>query len=598
MSNGHSLGPVEPDHASEVLETLAAAGVDVVNDDTTPMFNVDSIAAALVDRGGKVICASAAFASVEGERHIDGDLLARASQGCPPATAVVELAGADGALDSAIFAYARASRAMSWRLPPDVQAAAAQRPDHVVILTSLVAQAAKPLEAVCRAYGLSGLQTRVALETIRTGSVKSATRTLGVSYHTAREALAEAMRRVRAPRLPALVNRLTSLAFGVLPESDGASILGDLWGLTARQAAIAGLVAEGLSRGGVAGALGLSEAVVKKELDRVHLLLQVSTGAALARKIVEANALRWLTTATGGDIGFVEPGAEPLQFVLRQDGSRIALSDYGPASGRPVLVVHSSMTSRIVARGLVRALQAAGYRALSIDRPGFGLTDEVHGARPGAHDPWATAAQDTLRVLEHLKVRGLDLVARGGAQFVLALEKAAPGRLQRVVLINPDPHSAASTRTVGPYGVFKQALMRNPAMISLAATVFMRQLTHERVREMMQRAARGSPPDEIASRDPDIVRDYFRALRTFATGRIGGHVNEQTEFARGSMPPPLAGTTDWRVLVAAHDTLHDPEQVLAYWQAVLPDARFEQAPDAGRLLALSHPHLVVEALAS
>jgi len=36
--------------------------------------------------------------------------------------------------------------------------------------------------------------------------------------------------------------------------------------------------------------------------------------------------------------------------------------------------------------------------------------------------------------------------------------------------------------------------------------------------------------------------------------------------------------------------------VLAHWRGVLPEATFQMAPEAGRLLALSHPELVVAAL--
>jgi hypothetical protein len=50
----------------------------------------------------------------------------------------------------------------------------------------------------------------------------------------------------------------------------------------------------------------------------------------------------------------------------------------------------------------------------------------------------------------------------------------------------------------------------------------------------------------------------------------------------------LRGTSAWRVLVAEHDTMHDPAQVLDYWRAVLPDATFEVVPDTGRLIAMSH----------
>lgn len=93
-----------------------------------------------------------------------------------------------------------------------------------------------------------------------------------------------------------------------------------------------------------------------------------------------------------------------------------------------------------------------------------------------------------------------------------------------------------------------------------------------------------------------IARDYFHAQRMFATGRVNGYVNEQSDYLRGASPDPVPGTTEWRVLVAAHDTLHDPTAVLTFWRRIVPDARFRIVEDAGRLLAMSHPHYVVDAL--
>lgn len=579
-----------------VARTLAAAGLPELDGGPAPMLNADAIAAAVLDRAGRIVAESPAFAALRVEGAVDAGALAEAARDVQ-SVRVLGLASGEGEGDGAvIFACAPAGLAAGWRLPPEVRVAAAETPAHVVVLTSQTPVAAPPLEAACRAYGLSGLQTRVALETIRLGNVRDAALALDVAYATAREALAEAMRRARAPRLPALVHRLTSLAFGVMPDEDPTRALADLWGLTPRQAAIAGLVAQGLSRGGAAQALGLGEAVVRKELETVHLLLQVRTGAQLARRIAEAQALTWLIRATGGDLGFVSTGAEPLQFVHRPDGGRIAVSDYGPASGRPVLVVHSSMTTRIVSRALLRALQAAGFRPISIDRPGFGLTDDPPGARPGAADPYPAAAADALTVLDHLRIRRVDLVARGGAQFVLALGRAAPERLGRVVLTNPAPHTARTDRNVGPLGVIKEAFRRNPAMIRLAAIAFIRQPSFERVADFMRRSMAASPPDAAACADPAIVRDYFLTTRTFGVGRLTGYVAEQTAFAQGARPQPFHGAHDWRVVIAAHDVLHDPAHVRAYWQAVLPDATFVTAPDAGRLLALSHPHYVVQAL--
>lgn len=561
-----------------------------------PLFNADSVAAAVVDRAGRLVAASPAFTAIGAQRHIDADYLARALKGAPPGTVAVDIDADDGIADTAIFAYALAAHTGAWRLPPQLREAAQRHPGHAVVLTSQVARASAPLAGACRAYGLSGLQTRVVTETIRTGQVKAAAAAVGVSFHTAREALATAMKRARVSRLPALVSRLTSQAFGIMPQAGAADVLQDVWGLSTRQAAVAALIADGATRAGVAQTLATSEAVVRKELERVHEILRVSSAAELARKVVEAEALRWLTAATGGDIGFVEPDIEPLRFVLRPDGRRIAVSDYGPASGVPILVAHSSTSSRFVARSLLRALQAEGYRPIAIDRPGFGLTDEVAGARIGAHDPFATAAADAVVVLDAFRIRRTDLVARGAAQFVLALERAAPGRLRRVVMVNPDPPMRESGDGIGGTSPMKQAYIRNPAVIRLTAPFLTRQADFAFVARKLREGARSSPPDAEALRDVDLVRDYFRALRPFATGRIAGYINEQTAFARAPGPDPLAGTNRWQVLVSAYDFLHDPSTVAAYWKRVLPDADVRLAPDTGRYLAFSHPHLVVEAL--
>lgn len=580
--------------ASEISETLLAIGASLTEGDPKPLFHEDSLAAALVDRKGCILAASPAFTSLQPALVLDPALLARVAEGRGEAIFERVDAGLSG---MTLCAYAQASLTDGWSLPGSIRAAAAEAPRQIVVLASPANQFQRPLETACGAFGLTGLQTRVALETIRTGGVRPAAEKLEISYHTAREALADAMARVRAPRLPALVGRLVSLAFGVLPDAGEPDVLGDAWGLSPRQAAIAFLIADGMTRAEAATALGLGEAVVKRELNEVYGLLQVGTAAALARKVVEANALSWMVRSTGGDIGVIEAGAEPLRLIHRPGGGRIAVSDYGPASGRPVLVVHSSMTSRVVARGLRRALQAAGFRPISIDRPGFGLTDEIEGLRPGLHDPFVSAAADAVLVLDALKLETIDIIARGGAQFVVALHDVAPDRLKRVVLVNPDPPTEASGRRVGPIGALKEAFSRNPTMVRVWAGLAGRQLTYTRVARILERAMQGSPPDEAAARDPEIVHDYFRAVRTFATGRHAGYINEQVDFARrGRGQPPIGGTSNWLVMVGAHDTLHEPQEVIAYWRAVLVDARFQLVEDGGRLLTLSRPHYVVEGL--
>lgn len=557
-----------------------------------PIVDARSVAAAVYD-GGRRVAATPAFVEGACDDLVDRELLADIAAGAEPVWRTILRAG--GAATS-LIAYAPGARTATWRLPPDLHEAAQVSRRPVVVLTTALDATAPPLRDACLAYGLTGLQTRVALETIRTGAIKTAAANLGLSYQTAREALAEAMKRVGAPRLPGLVSRLTTLAFGVFPgRASTADVLADVWGLTERQIAIAGMFAEGASREQVAGVMGVSLALVKKELDAAYSLLQVGSSAQLARKLVEARALGWLTAATAGGLGFVEDQSEPLRFVLRPDGGRIAFSDYGPASGWPVLVLHSSMTTRIVSRKLLRALHRAGFRPIAIDRPGFGLSDPIDDPRAVA-EPFEAATADVARVLAHLKIGRVDVVSRGAAQFVVALARAMPESIGQVVVVNPGPPYRHSGRSIGPLGLIKDAFVRNPATIRVLAPFLAGQLTYRRLASMMAQWTRGSPPDEAASRDPQIVADFFRSVRMFATGRYEGFLREQAAISRIGRPPPFHGAAGWQVLLGASDVLYEPEVVLAYWRDLLPGAAFHVIDDGGRFLAMTHPQRVVRAL--
>ncbi|MDP3748268.1 MAG: alpha/beta hydrolase [Phenylobacterium sp.] len=588
----HSLGedgPQQPWAREAVAPVFGQLDLERLS-----VVDARSLAAAVYDAKGRQIAATRAFTEGGCDLLVDRDRLPDFAAGAEPAWLPVA-ANADSAA-TAVVAYAPGARAATWRLTPELHRAAQEQVGSVVVLTTALDERAPPLRDACIAYGLTGLQTRVALETIRTGGIKAAADSLGLSYQTAREALADAMRRVGVQRLPGLVTRLTTLAFGVFPgHASTADVLADVWGLSERQIVITGMLAEGASRTQVAQLLGVSLSLVKKELDAAYCLLQVGSSAALARKLVEARALSWITAATAGGVGFVEDQSEPLRFALREDGGRIAFSDYGPASGKPVLILHSSMTTRIVSRKLLRALHSAGYRPIAVDRPGFGLTEPLNGA-DARSDPFTAATADVARVLAHLKIRRVDIVSRGAAQFLVALVTAAPDAIGQVVLVNPGPPYRYSGRSIGPLGAIKDAFVRNPATIRVLASFLAGQLTFRRLSRMMVQWTRGSPPDQKAVQDPEIVADFFRSVRMFTTGRYEGFLCEQAAISRRGRPSPFAGAAGWRILVGASDVLYEPEVVLTYWRELLPGARFQLVPDAGRFLAMTHPQLVAAAL--
>ena len=574
--------------AGDMAETLAAAHHrQLAQDQDFPLFRQDSVQAALCDAAGRLVLATPGFAA-----RYDFDAVRGAAAG-QPAIAVSET-GADGT--PSITVYAPATTVSSWRLPPAILMAA--QAGQCAVLTSAGSITGRPLTDAAFAFGLSGLEARVAIATIETGSIRAAAARLDIAYQTAREATAGAMRRVGVNRVPALVSRLSSLGFGILPYGrDDTSLLADAWGISPRQATLGLLLAQGLSRAEAAAALGLSDAVTKKAIDGLYQILGVTSAASLARLLAEANAMAWVMQATAGEIGRFDSSREPLRFALRADGSRVAFSDYGPASGRPVLVVHSSMTTRFVSRRLVKALQARGFRPIAIDRPGFGLSDPISGLVAGPHNPFEAAVADVALVADQLRLGRVDLVSRGAAHHVLALGRALPDRLGRVVITNPDPDSASDPRRMGFLGAAKEAQLRRPALVRAMSSMMAGQLTEAKFPRIFARSLEGSPPDEAAMREADIVEDYWRAVRPFATGRIDGYVNEQTQHATMAPATPLPGTVNWHFMVAEHDTLYDPAFVMDYWRRTLPDASHEIIPGSGRLLAMTHAELVADRLA-
>jgi hypothetical protein len=288
-------------------------------------------------------------------------------------------------------------------------------------------------------------------------------------------------------------------------------------------------------------------------------------------------------------------GAAELK-AMQVDGRTLSYRDHGSRSGVPVLFIHSSMTTGVVPRRLATLLVASGFRILSLDRPGFGLTDIWQEAVPGLHDPFANAAQDVVSLCKALEISNVHIIARGGAQAVTEIHKAAPDLLDRVVLINPDPNLRFDSKSVGPVGAIKTAFSRNPAAVKFFAGAYAAFSSPERVRRGVTLTMGTTGPDADAMRDPTNMDDYVNAVMSLARGCVAGYINEQVAMATMDRHPAQEVTDRWVIMVGDLDFLHDPENTIAYWSGALPKASVTRIPLGGRMLTFSHPQLVVDAL--
>lgn len=489
--------------------------------------------------------------------------------------------------------WAPASEAAGWNLPAHVRTCVENGAQRVVLVAGAALEE-NLLDDAVRSFGLPSLERRVVVAVVSSGSSRAAAARLGLSYTTVRASLSQAARRLGQPNMPAVVRMVVAASFGIFPEdANGLALLAEMLQLTPRRAQIALLIASGVSRDATAQAVGASPAVIKKELEHVFASLGLTSAAELARLIVEVQALSTFARVTDGAPGFLDPAIEPARFAVRPNGRElIGWSDYGPASGQPVLIVHSNWACRAVPRELLRELQRQGYRPLSIDRPGFGATHVGHST---ARDPFAQAVDDALQIMDQLRIDKIAVVARAGTHFVHMLKARAPGRVGAVVLVSPTLPTEASKQRVGIMGTMKEAF-QSPRLVEIFFRLVSVQLTLARTEQLTRAAVRGTSVDEALCNDPQFIRDRFRAMRPFAGGNLIGGIYEQHIISHGGFDFPPIDVQDWSILQGDADNHNSFEDVVAHWSRLLPGTPIVRIPGGGRFLTSSHPAQIVEQL--
>jgi pimeloyl-ACP methyl ester carboxylesterase len=119
---------------------------------------------------------------------------------------------------------------------------------------------------------------------------------------------------------------------------------------------------------------------------------------------------------------------------------RLAYRDQG--SGKPVLLLHGFGASSYTWRHVEPALVAAGYRVLTVDLKGFGLSEKPHDENYSIFDQAALISQ----FIDQLKLKNLTVVGHslgGGVTLVLALDKDKKKlkRISKIVLIDSVAYS-------------------------------------------------------------------------------------------------------------------------------------------------------------
>ncbi len=120
----------------------------------------------------------------------------------------------------------------------------------------------------------------------------------------------------------------------------------------------------------------------------------------------------------------------PRLATVSTDSSTVELYYEDHGSGRPVVLIHGWPLSGRSWEGQVPALVAAGYRAISYDRRGFGWSSQ-----PWDGYDYDTFAADLNALLSHLDVRDATLVgfSMGGGEVARYISTFGAERVRSVV---------------------------------------------------------------------------------------------------------------------------------------------------------------------
>ena len=579
-----SLNDEDPAWRALLEAVTAAAGRLHPSVGASASIHPDAVAVAVADRRGEAQRASPKFLEWVGEAGASADCRRLVLKAAKDGRAIGLVAGVDGRM-LCLFA-ARRDFASPWdRLAGDVPDGPALR-DGVLLVAFAPSKSSAMVARAAAALGLTPLEARLAEALLDAPNLAVAADSIGVGRATAKDALSGAMRKAGVSSAAQFIGRIVDLSCAAKGQASGdAALLGEAMGLTPAEARVAAAIADGGGAREIAERLGLAEETVKSYRRSVFLKTGVNRSRDLRRLVSEVEELGWLASASQVVADRRELG-ERLR-VIHYDGRRVAFTDYGPASGQPLIVGHGFTTGRLMPRPLLERLRAAGYRILIPQRPGFGLTDRARG------DYLQTAAADLEAILDDIGAGAARLIARdGGVAPVLTFASSRPGRLDRPILLNPRPPLGVRRRTSTPMGAISGVLLSRPWLIEPFAEMLRRQTRADVLESVLRHSCSALELDRAIIEDPAVLGHLVRDAQGLIARSAGGFIDEQLAYAHGWSAPGQHPDGVWTVALSGAFL---GEADFAPWVG-LPNLRRVVIEGAGLLMAYSHADEVVALL--
>ena len=209
--------------------------------------------------------------------------------------------------------------------------------------------------------------------------------------------------------------------------------IGEHYGLTPKEMEIAGLLARGYSVREIADERYVSENTIRTQVKSVMAKTKTTRQSELVKLILTGPASILDDAARNFQAPVNVNDKCQASMLLLADGRELAYQEYGDPNGIPLFYLHSVLGSRLevnsfIDEGIVKKL---GLRIISMDRPGFGLSD------PKPDRKFLDWTSDLEQLADHLHLPRFCIAgyATGGV-FACAAAHELHERIERVLVIS------------------------------------------------------------------------------------------------------------------------------------------------------------------
>ena len=264
--------------------------------------------------------------------------------------------------------------------------------------------------------------------------------------------------------------------------------------------------------------------------------------------------------------------------ITLPDGRGLGYAEFGPPDGPVILFLHGWPSSRLEPA----ILGVAGLRVISVDRPGYGLSDAVTGVRPRRLADWPRDVKCLLQALgiDRFAVFGMS----GGAPYAAAVAASMPERIVSLALVSglgppesPGMNEGRVRRLLG----FGRSPLRRRIVFNIARRTLLAAENEDRLLMLRRRFFNTSRRDAEAFTD-EFGRRLFSSWREGLRRGVEGAASDARIYGE-PWPFPLSGIRVPTDVWHGEDDRIVPVSIGRHYAEILPNAHSTILPGEGHI---------------